>query len=301
MITEQLGECIKQAVYEQLPDASFGGIWFTDILYAISDGTYIFARPDGYHCVCLERGVQKEALCTTSERELLYYVVKQIAFEESVDYATECYKKGEIYRKAMFESRIEIMSKFGEDFKHRCEEEVSKVLEEHPYVDGGMFTGISIRGRVAYLVCSLARMIASCGYNVEDWKLILDVLSELTTRDILDEWLYKTAEYLPDSVLEDTLDDAEYITAEEQAIGQKLYSSCPECITKMVYIIFEVGTSDLYSRIINNSPHTIGKVQEGIELMKQNNVDLVPVEPFMKYKISEGQGWGNQFEFDYRG
>lgn len=40
----------------------------------------------------------------------------------------------------------------------------------------------------------------------------------------LDDWMYEVAEYMPDSILEDAMEDAEYITEKEFRYLYKLYS-----------------------------------------------------------------------------
>lgn len=41
----------------------------------------------------------------------------------------------------------------------------------------------------------------------------------------IDDWMYELAEYMPNSILEDTMEDAEYITEEEFKYLHRLYSN----------------------------------------------------------------------------
>ena len=91
---------------------------------------------------------------------------------------------------------------------------------------------ISIRGRIAYLISLFVRMLESLNHNVDDWEIIINVLCEYTSNELLDDWLYKMAEYMPDSVLEDSIDGAEYITEEEQMVCKELYRNAGACQEK---------------------------------------------------------------------
>ena len=155
---------------------------------------------------------------------------------------------------------------------------------------------VSIRGRIAYLICLFAQMLESLNNKVEDWKIILDALCEFTSNEWLDDWLYKMAEYLPKSVLEDTLDDAEFITEEEQTICRRLYRNAEPCVYEMINLIFEAGTHDMYSRIIGYGEYTLLKVQEAMELMNRYGFPIPPVDPFLQYKFEEHRGWGERFD-----
>ena len=160
----------------------------------------------------------------------------------------------------------------------------------------GKIREISIRGRIAYLISLFVSVLESLNYRVDDWKIIINVLCEYTSDDLLDNWLYKMAEYLPKSVMEDSLDDAEYITEEEQNICRELYRNAEPCLHKMINLIFEAGTYDMYSRIIGKGEYTIHKVQEAIELMNQYDFPVTPMDPFLQYKFEDGNAWGKPFD-----
>ncbi len=66
---------------------------------------------------------------------------------------------------------------------------------------------ISIRGRMAYLICSFERLLIHTGINIEEWEMVLDKLWAYTSVDYIDDWMYELAEYMPNCILEDTMDD----------------------------------------------------------------------------------------------
>lgn len=155
---------------------------------------------------------------------------------------------------------------------------------------------ISIRGRMAYLICLFERLLLYYNYDKDEWRNILEKLWKYTSIELLDDWMYKIAEYMPNSILEDTMDDAEYITEDEFKHLNKVYGKTIQEVLLFLQIIFECGTCEIYSKLCDNSPNTIIKVEEGIHILKMNNIALVDIKNFEKYKYSECDGWGEQFD-----
>lgn len=155
---------------------------------------------------------------------------------------------------------------------------------------------ISIRGRMAYAICLFERLLLYYKCNKQDWIWILEKLWAYTSVEYLDDWMYEFAEWLPDSILEDGLDDFEFITREEYEHLYKLYNrSCLE-IRLFIKIIFELGSIDLYSKLTDNSPNTLKKLEEAIDIFKANNINVISIEPFKKYSFEECNGWGERFD-----
>ena len=157
------------------------------------------------------------------------------------------------------------------------------------------FDKISIRGRMAYLLCSFKKLLVYYNCAIDDWMVILEKLWEFTSVEYIDDWMYEIAEYLPNSIMEDGIDGAEYITEEEFVFYKQLYSNVADDIKEMLQIIFELGTCEIYGKINNNSINTLEKLKEGLLLLKKNNIKLIDIEPFKKYEFSNGNGWGDPF------
>lgn len=155
---------------------------------------------------------------------------------------------------------------------------------------------ISIRGRVAYLICLFEQLLLYHNCEKEKWINILQKLWSYTTVQYLDDWLYEFAEYLPNSVLEDTMEDAEYITEDEFNYLYHLYSKTSQDILLFLEIIFECGTCELYSKLYDDSPRTLMKVKEGIDILNMNGIALVDVNLFTKFSFDKCGGWGERFE-----
>lgn len=155
---------------------------------------------------------------------------------------------------------------------------------------------ISIRGRMAYAICLFERLLLYYKYDEQDWLGILEKLWMYTSVKYLDDWMYEFAEWLPDSILEDALDDFEFITKEEYEHLYKLYNkSCLE-IRLFIKIMFELGSIDLYSKLTDNSPNTLKKLEEAMDIFKTNNINIISSEPFRKYSFEERNGWGERFD-----
>lgn len=155
---------------------------------------------------------------------------------------------------------------------------------------------ISIRGRVAYLLCLFENVLLHYNCNTEEWRWMLEKLWSYTTIKYLDDWMYELSEYMPNSVLEDTIDDAEYITESEYKDLYNLYSNSNQEILCFLQIIFECGTCELYSKIYDYSLNTSKKIKQANDIIKKNNINSVDIACFEKYLFSECDGWGICFE-----
>lgn len=155
---------------------------------------------------------------------------------------------------------------------------------------------ISIRGRMAYVICLFERVLIYYNYDKQDWVKVLEKLWEYTSVEYLDDWMYEFAEYLPESILEDSLDDFEFITREEYEHLHKLYNASSTDVLHFIKLMFEIGSIDLYSKLVDNSPNTLEKIEEAVELLKENEIDNISIEPFKQYSFKERNGWGERFD-----
>lgn len=158
---------------------------------------------------------------------------------------------------------------------------------------------ISIRGRMAYLICSFEQLLLYHNCEKEEWVNILQKLWSYTIAQYLDDWLYELAEYMPNSILKDTMEDAEYITEEEFDCLYHLYNKTSQDILLFLEIIFKCGSCELYSKLYDDSPRTLMKVKEGMDILNINNIALVDVNLFVNYSFDECDGWGRCFDGKY--
>lgn len=55
------------------------------------------------------------------------------------------------------------------------------------------FRQISVRGRMAYLLCIFENLLIYFKCDKEDWKWILEKLWQYTNIEYLDDWMYEIA------------------------------------------------------------------------------------------------------------
>lgn len=155
---------------------------------------------------------------------------------------------------------------------------------------------ISIRGRMAYVICLFERLLLYYRYDKNEWDIVLKKLWTYTDIEYFDKWIYEVAEYLPDCVLEDKPDSFEFLTMEEYKSLYKLYSKSCQEIYKFMNLIYELGTVNAYTVLIGNDTKTIKKVEEAISILKTHGIKIVSIEPFRKYSFEQCNGWGEKFD-----
>ncbi len=157
------------------------------------------------------------------------------------------------------------------------------------------FKTISIRGRMAYILCLFENLLIYYDCDKKDWDFVLKKLWEFTSIEYVDDWMYEVSEIMPNSVLNDGVDGLEFINENEFYKLKELYINISNDIKKMLMIIFELGTIEIYSNVTDYSPRTIEKLQEAMGILKNKNIELVDVEKFKKYNYKYKQGWGKCF------
>jgi len=158
------------------------------------------------------------------------------------------------------------------------------------------FKEISIRGRVAWCILCLENAIKFYGLEDLNWDFIFSLLWSYTNGKV-GNWHYPMAEAMPASILTTPYSkrDMENLTESQYDELKKLYSSGNEVTNFIIDKVFEVGTRDLYSSIVNDSPDTIKYTEEIKEVMEKNKIPLPDISLFKKIPISENEGWGREF------
>lgn len=161
------------------------------------------------------------------------------------------------------------------------------------------FKTISVRGRVSYGICCLEKVLIYYKCSLEKWKWILEKLWQYTDIEYLDDWYYEIAEFLPDSILEDThykTEEFEYLSETEFYSLVELYKQESNVLINQIFrLIFEMGTMDLYSKLEGEAKNSLICLKKINSAMTQNNIEVPAVEPFIKYSYSEENGWGRDF------
>lgn len=87
----------------------------------------------------------------------------------------------------------------------------------------------------------------------------------------------------------------EFVNEKEYEHLRFLYQSSNEVINEIINKIFEIGTRDLYSSIVNGSTDTLIYLAEIEKLMRKNDIPLPDVNRLGKFSILENEGWGRAF------
>jgi hypothetical protein len=99
------------------------------------------------------------------------------------------------------------------------------------------FKKISIRGRVAFAICCLESIIMAYRYDINEWSVLLNRLWLIAELEDVSDWLYITAECLPENILEAASYDYgsfQHINEDEYEQLYKLYSECKEDIWELI-------------------------------------------------------------------
>ena len=154
---------------------------------------------------------------------------------------------------------------------------------------------ISIRGRMAYLLCLFEKLLIHFQCSKEKWNWILEKLWQYTEIQYLDEWMYEIAEFLPENILTDPFEAFEFISENEYQLLKETYKGNCTDINLMMSIIFDLGTTELYSKLEDNSPFTLSKLQDAENILNRNGIQLINIQPFEQYLYSKENGWGKCF------
>lgn len=156
---------------------------------------------------------------------------------------------------------------------------------------------LSIRSRVAYGILCLEKILNFYHVDIEKWNLLLNELWKYTNSNV-GKWHEYISEMTPFSILEKVefkLKECEYIDQVVHNELLNLYENVDLDVLKIIDLIFEIGTRDLYTSISNNSPDTIKYINEIEEILISKNILLPTTQNLEKFDITQNYGWGNEF------
>jgi hypothetical protein len=160
---------------------------------------------------------------------------------------------------------------------------------------------LSIRARVALGARCLELILDDKNINyLEDngWKYVLKHIWSYTHINP-GSWHYLMAELTPFSIEEEIpfADKGfEYLEESDYYDIRTTYSAVDSDIKKIVDLIFEIGTLDLYSSIKGNSPRTLLMLEEIISILIRHNLEIPKLKRHKKFDILENNGWGIEFD-----
>ncbi len=157
------------------------------------------------------------------------------------------------------------------------------------------FEDISMRGRIAYIICLFERLLLYYQCNIDEWKTTLEFLWSFTEAEFVDEWWYELVEYLPDYIYEDTTDDLDYLTEKEVCYLRQLYQKTEQDILSFFNIMYDIINGNLYWPKCDPI-YKLDQIEAAINILKKHNIEIVDVEPFKKYSFEKCDGWGEDFD-----
>lgn len=160
------------------------------------------------------------------------------------------------------------------------------------------FKSVSVRGRVAYAIRCLEETLLHYEYPLDQWEWVLEKLWTYTDIDYWDDWFYEIAEYVPESILECNTYKShfEYVSEEQFMLLYALYQKTNEATKKIIEIIFEMGTRELYGKVEHNSQLTLDFLLELRKLMKDHNIPMPSFEGYPRYSFNVNGGYGDDFD-----
>lgn len=159
---------------------------------------------------------------------------------------------------------------------------------------------LSIRARVALGTLCLEELLKNniSGYNShKGWKFIINSIWDYTDHSP-SSWHYRMAEITPFSIEEDVSFEEkgiEYLDKDIYLLIRDAYKDTCDDIKKVIDLIFEIGTLDLYSSIAENSPRTLSMLEEVLTITRDNGLLIPSIDRLRKHDISSNNGWGNSF------
>lgn len=100
------------------------------------DGSYHVELVSGkYHYVRTERGAENERRIAKNEDEILFWLISDLVFDLACKHELKNRIPGQDFRRLLFSKRIELMGTVKPEWAERTQQDIQKVLAEHPYND----------------------------------------------------------------------------------------------------------------------------------------------------------------------
>lgn len=146
---------------------------------------------------------------------------------------------------------------------------------------------ISIRGRVAFGITCLEKLLNKWGVKNHKITELLHVLWTFTSSTSLDIWERDILSILP----EDDNDESTHFGFDSLTSEQK------EDLSDLIYYVIEIGRGNLYGGYV--SDFTSEPTIKVIEIVIKNAVKIPELHKFKKSSAKEEHGWGTPVELEY--
>lgn len=159
------------------------------------------------------------------------------------------------------------------------------------------FQKVSIRGRLAYAVCTCRNAAKALDIKSSLLDDILYHIAQFCNSKELDVWEEIINYYTPCCILDDRVefDDWKFMTKEDALKLQQFYLSVPEYFSDMLDATIEVGASNIYGGTGEYSSSSLKALKEVIDLATAHKVSMPVQVRFAGYAYGIDDGWGEPF------
>lgn len=162
---------------------------------------------------------------------------------------------------------------------------------------GETFENISIIGRVAYAGFCLEVFLQEKGYDLEEFRLLLDAWWSFAEMEAVDDYAYKLIECTPETLFDEREDfnTFDYFKAEELTYLKEVYEKCNvlDVIDYVMEQVHEILGFNLYTTVKPPEPYSLKIMEENIYPFLAERLEKMPkIQPFEIYSIKEDSCWG---------
>jgi hypothetical protein len=152
------------------------------------------------------------------------------------------------------------------------------------------FHDISIRGRLAFGMACLERMVSVMKYDNELFhSTIFPAIWEFCSTEDFGDWEQQIREVDPACVLENTIETP----------LKKLYGTLPKELQSTISNVIETGTANIYGSTGSYSPLSLQPLMLVIQTMNSLDIKVPDIQSFKKSAFSEYHGWGKSQPREY--
>ncbi|WP_419785538.1 Imm63 family immunity protein [Pseudodesulfovibrio sp.] len=90
---------------------------------------------DEYHYVLVERGIERKRIISKSASDIMYLFVESASHGLASNYELENRIPGQDFRRLLFKKQLELLEKICPEWARKRQEELTEILESHPYDD----------------------------------------------------------------------------------------------------------------------------------------------------------------------
>ena len=155
------------------------------------------------------------------------------------------------------------------------------------------FADVSIRGRLAFGVCCLIKVIENRNQFKDEWTLVIERLWSFTESYMFNEWLDIAVDITPYALMDDEmLDPKEFVTLSKSQFDslRSLYAYQNQSVLKIVDDIYDVGSTEVYGGVELDSPTTLNLLLEIFREMDELKVTYPDTSFFKKFRFKDGFG-----------